>query len=307
MKRTPPRAQTARLVAGLLRSGFLVEGFAPLAPCAAPPSPHRPTRREAFAPPSSSYSPRSVPFPPPHAARPDAPTAAPTRAAAAPLLARALALLERRYAIEAVLGRGGMGAVYRARERASGRAVALKVATSSLGPVRRRRFRREGMVTAALRHPGIVRVHAAGEAQGVPYLVYELVEGGCTLEALLDRSSLRQRLGWLRDAARALGYAHARGIVHRDVKPSNLLLDADGRLRVADFGLAAVRGLERITREHVQVGTPVYMAPEQVLGRRSEQGPATDVWALGVILYRSLTGRLPFDQGDLPSLQRAIL
>ncbi|MBX3468809.1 MAG: SUMF1/EgtB/PvdO family nonheme iron enzyme [Planctomycetes bacterium] len=238
-------------------------------------------------------------------------------AAPAPRAAGLPAGLREAYEVEGELGRGAMGVVLRARERGTGRRVALKLVVAAGGrvdPARaartRERFRREGEITASLRHPGIVRVHAAGEAEGVPFLAYELVEGSRTLEDVLGRGGepdLARRVALVRDVARALGHAHARGVVHRDVKPSNVLIDAEGRVRVADFGLALAQGLERLTATGAAVGTPYYMAPEQVAGQRDAYGPPTDVWALGVLLYQAATGRLPFDGETLTELTGKIL
>ncbi|MCO5167555.1 MAG: bifunctional serine/threonine-protein kinase/formylglycine-generating enzyme family protein [Planctomycetes bacterium] len=200
------------------------------------------------------------------------------------------------------LGRGGMGVVYRARDPAAGREVALKVVLHEADARRLARFVREGEVTATLDHPGIVKVHAAGEADGRPYLAYELVPGARTLDELLPGLPLRRRVEYVRDAARALGFAHARGLVHRDVKGANLLVDAENRLKVADFGLAAGEGLERLTRTGALLGTPQAMAPEQFRGERERQGPPTDVWALGVLLYEALTGAPPFTGGSITEL-----
>ncbi|MBX3470040.1 MAG: serine/threonine protein kinase, partial [Planctomycetes bacterium] len=212
-----------------------------------------------------------------------------------------------RFRIVAELGRGAVGAVYRAVEAESGREVALKVLLERPDPTRLARFAREGEVTAALDHPGIVRVHASGVLGGRPFLAYELVPGGETLAdalATLDRST---RLRLLRDAAAAVGHAHARGVVHRDLKPSNVLIDrASGdvpRARVADFGMARLTGdsQDRLTRTGAMVGTPHYMAPEQAAGAR-DVGPPADVWALGVMLYEALVDRLPFDGETLQEL-----
>ncbi|MCO5171355.1 MAG: SUMF1/EgtB/PvdO family nonheme iron enzyme [Planctomycetes bacterium] len=216
--------------------------------------------------------------------------------------------IDGRYEVQGELGRGAMGVVYRARDVVSGREVALKLLLEPEQGPRTERFLREGQLTAALRHPGIVRIHSTGVVDGLPYLAYELVEGARTLDAVLPGLDRRRRVELLRDVARALGHAHAQGIVHRDVKPANVLVGPDGRPRVADFGLALDRrgALERLTRTGMMVGTPLTMAPEQFAGERDRIGPATDVWALGVMLYAALTDELPFDGGTLVELGAAI-
>ncbi|MGE0713586.1 MAG: SUMF1/EgtB/PvdO family nonheme iron enzyme [Planctomycetota bacterium] len=209
------------------------------------------------------------------------------------------------YQVEGELGRGAMGVVYRARDE-SGRLVALKVVQGALEPPQRERFQREGELTARLRHPQILTVHAAGEDQGRPWLAYELVEGAQTLDEAFAQRDLRERVALVRDLARALGVAHAQGVVHRDVKPDNVLVDAAGRLRVADFGLACAEDLDRMTRSGVAVGTPLYMAPERFRGEDERGSPRVDVWSVGVILYEALTGRLPFEAVDIVSLLAAL-
>jgi len=215
-------------------------------------------------------------------------------AAEPPGPARAQRLLGRRYRIRGVLGRGGMGVVLAAWDPELKREVALKVALSSRSAARRARFRREGEITASLTHPGIVRVYSAGVVEDTPFLAYELVPGARTLDAVAAEVGLRERVRLLRDAAEAIGAAHARGVVDRDLKPENLLVDGQGRLRVADFGLAAAQGLERLTQTGALLGTPAFMAPELVAGRSERVGPPTDVWSLGACLYEALCGSLPF-------------
>ena len=200
-----------------------------------------------------------------------------------------------------------MGAVDLARDPGADRHVALKVVLGDLGAKARQRFVREGEVTARLNHPGIVRVYSAGEVEGIPYLAYELVEQARTFKQVAPALPVAERVALLRDAARALGYAHVQGVTHRDVKPDNLLIDQAGNLRVTDFGLGISADLDRLTKTGAQMGTPSFMAPEQVDGDRERQGPATDVWALGVLLYEALTGERPFQGESLPLLYRAIV
>ncbi|MGE0706620.1 MAG: protein kinase [Planctomycetota bacterium] len=202
--------------------------------------------------------------------------------------------LDDAYELLGTLGRGASAVVLRARERATGREVALKRLELAPSDERLARFLREGEVAARLTHPGIVRVHAVGLLGGRPCLAYELIEGARELGEALAEWPLRRRVEALRQAAEALGSAHAAGLVHRDVKQENLLVDREGRVRVADFGVATGAELERLTRTHALVGTPVAMAPEQLEGRPGAVTPATDVWALGVILYEVLCERAPF-------------
>lgn len=207
-----------------------------------------------------------------------------------------------RFELGPVLGRGGFGAVHRARERASGREVALKllqVDRAAAGATAR--FLREAAVAAALDHPGLVKVHGVGSFGSRPSIVYELVEGARPLDEVARTLDQRRRVELVRDAARAVGHAHARGALHRDLKPDNLLVDADGRVRVTDFGLALVEGQERLTRTGALVGTPLFMAPEQFQGGRTV-GAQADVWSLGVVLYQALTGQLPFGGESLLAL-----
>ncbi len=200
------------------------------------------------------------------------------------------------------LGRGGMGIVYRALDPQLGRQVAIKVIgdPTRIGPEERARFQREAQLSARLQHPGIVAVHQVGEQSGVPYLVMDLVRGRA-LDAVAREEELSPRRvsEIVRDVARALGHAHRRGILHRDVKPGNVLIDEDGRTRITDFGLAReVSAKDQLTLTGQIVGTPSFMAPEQADGE-NEHGPPTDVWSLGAVLYWGLVGKPPFE-GDSP-------
>jgi serine/threonine protein kinase len=216
--------------------------------------------------------------------------------------------------LERVLGAGGMGAVYLARQVRPHRAVAVKVLCTDpdLDPrawaVFLARFRREADATAALDHANIIPIYEFGDARDAPYLVMPYLPDG-SLDALIARDGplpLDRAIAYLAQAAAALDYAHAHGIVHRDVKPSNLLLHTDGRLLLADFGIAhlidrpdlahpsaaspmaAASAGGELTVAGLTLGTPEYMAPEQVLG--GPVGPATDIYALGALAFTLLTG-----------------
>jgi serine/threonine-protein kinase len=214
------------------------------------------------------------------------------------------------YEVEAILGRGGMGVVFRARHLRLNRLVALKmmIASGYCGPHELERFRREAEAVAALRHPNIVQVHDAGESAGRPYFTMEYVEGGSLARWLADRPSPRRAAEMAATLAAAVQFAHLHGFIHRDLKPSNILLTAAGTPKITDFGLVlSVNVGPRFTQSGDCLGTPSYMAPEQALGQASALGPAVDVYALGAVLYEILTGRPPFDgQTPLDTMQKVI-
>ncbi len=202
------------------------------------------------------------------------------------------------------LGRGGMGVVYKARQKSLNRLVALKL----LAPERVRdaafaeRFAHEAQALAALSHPNIVIVHEFGRADGLYFLIMEFVDGINLRQAMkAGRFTPEQALAVVPPVCEALQYAHEHGIVHRDIKPENLLLDKDGRVKIADFGIAKMLG----TTSHVGVaesqpaGTPQYMAPEQREQQRTDH--RADIYSLGVVLYELLTGELPAAQFQPPS------
>jgi eukaryotic-like serine/threonine-protein kinase len=209
------------------------------------------------------------------------------------------------YEVEAVLGRGGMGVVYKARHLALKRTVALKMlAAGHPHPAERARFRAEAEAVARLQHPNIVQIHEVGEAADRPFIALEFVAGGSLAERLAGQPlPPRDAARLVAALAEAMHLAHSRNLVHRDLKPANVLLagEADTPVgqrqpKVTDFGL--VRQLDADsgqTFDGVVMGTPSYMAPEQAEGRARFAGPAADVYALGAILYECLTGRPPFE------------
>jgi serine/threonine-protein kinase len=215
------------------------------------------------------------------------------------------------YQVEAMLGHGGMGVVFRARHLRLGRLIALKMALagSYAGPHERERFRREAEAVAALCHPNVVQVYDVGDADGRSYFTMELMEGGSLARKLSGAPQPpRQAAALIATLAGALQAAHEAGVVHRDLKPGNILLTADGTPKVADFGLARrLDADERLTFSGAFIGTPSYTAPEQALGDRGAVGPRTDVYALGAILYECLTGRPPFRAGTAEATLRQVV
>jgi serine/threonine-protein kinase len=195
------------------------------------------------------------------------------------------------------LGQGGMGIVYRARQTALGRLVALKVLRggTSGGEEWIERFLREGQAVASLGHPNVIQVYESGCVAGIPYLAMELVPGGSLLELVRKNPLAPGRAAELVEAvAHGVQHAHDRGIIHRDLKPENILLMADGTPRVGDFGLARRTEGATLTQSGAILGTPPYMAPEQARGQNDQVGKHTDVYGLGAVLYHLLTGRPPF-------------
>jgi formylglycine-generating enzyme required for sulfatase activity/tRNA A-37 threonylcarbamoyl transferase component Bud32 len=201
------------------------------------------------------------------------------------------------YAVEAEIARGGMGVVYRARHLRLNRPAAIKMILGGKyhDPTARVRFLIEAEAIAALDHPHVVHVHEFGTHDGMPFFALEFVGGGSLAEKLKrdGRPTARAAAGLVVKLADGIAAAHAKGIVHRDLKPANVLLTEVGEPKVADFGLAKV-GQSDMTATGAVMGTPSYMSPEQAAGRTKEVSTATDVYALGAILYELLTGRPPF-------------
>ena len=221
------------------------------------------------------------------------------------------------YLLEQEIGRGGFGIVYRARDRRSGEPVALKFLLSSIAadPRARGRFERESAVLAMLDHPAIVQVLESGSHDGVCFLAMELVSGGSLRARLQDgaRIPAPELASILAQVARGVHHAHERAVLHRDLKPDNVLLDDRGRPRVTDFGLAKlVPGGDQtvqvgLTSSGEILGSPLYMPPEQALGDQDRMGPPADVYGLGAILYEALAGRPPFMARSRLSLLQKIM
>ncbi len=231
-----------------------------------------------------------------------------------------------RYTVESVLGQGGMGCVYRARDTRLDRRVALKVVLAGDEGTPDRadanaRLLREARAAAALDHPNAVSIFDVGEIESTPYIVMELVSGKTLRDAISPTSSvpIEERKRWLTDAAKALSAAHKRGIVHRDIKPENVMVRDDGMVKVLDFGIARrtksavdpsapteAGALPTLTAKGIHVGTPLYMSPEQIKGD-SIDGRA-DQFAWGVVAYELITGRVPWKSpGDSLAVVASIL
>jgi len=206
------------------------------------------------------------------------------------------------------LAAGGMATVYRAEDALLGRAVAIKLMHEHVAADReaRARFAREARAAARLSdHPHVVTIYDVGDAGGVPFIVMELMTGGSVADRIRGgaRVPAGTALRWLAEAGSALDHAHRHGIVHRDVKPANLLLDARGRLAVADFGIARMAADAGMTQTGTVLGTASYLSPEQALGRQATA--ASDRYALAVVAFELLTGRRPFAEETVAAQARA--
>jgi serine/threonine protein kinase len=222
------------------------------------------------------------------------------------ILRRVRMVLAGEYEVERELGRGGMAMVFKATEQGLGRTVALKVLPPESGLTARasERFRREARVVAELDHPNIIPVYRVGQVGGLLFIVMKLVEGRSLDTILAEQGALPLPvvLYVLRGVSRALAYAHERGIVHRDVKGGNVLIDQDGRVLVSDFGVALRSSDVTLTTDGSLIGTPSFMSPEQCAGQRA--GPQSDQYSVGIMAFQMLTGRVPFQSETLQGVMQ---
>src|SRR5918996_4759721 len=201
-----------------------------------------------------------------------------------------------RYRLEAKLGSGGMSTVYLARDETLDRAVAVKVMHREMSEQvdQLERFRQEARAVAKLSHPNVVSVIDAGEDGGHPYIVFEYVKGE-TLKQRIGRVGAldtQEAIAYAIEVARGLGVAHARNMVHRDIKPQNVLIDEDGRAKLTDFGISRQLEQAGVTATGRVLGTTDYVAPEQAMGHGVD--PRSDIYSLGVVFYEMLVGQVPF-------------
>ena len=237
----------------------------------------------------------------------DAPKAGDTSRMTNPYFARTFG----DYEVLAEVARGGMGVIYKARQRSLGRIVAIKVLSSGefASPEYVRRFRAEAEAAARLQHPNIVAVHEVGQQDGVRFFSMEFVDGPNLAQFQAGRALPPARAAAiLKPLAEAIHYAHQKGILHRDLKPSNVLIDPFGEPRITDFGLAKQLGGDSdLTAVGQVLGTPGYLPPEQADTSHGPLTPAADVYSLGAILYYMLTARAPFAAGSLRETLRQML
>ncbi len=220
-----------------------------------------------------------------------------------------------KYSLIREIGRGGMGVVFEAEDPDLRRRVALKVLKSEItDATAAERMKREAAIAAQLRHPGIVAIYETGTTKPrtgppLPYIAMDYVEGRNLAVLMAEKKTpLKELLRILEDVARAVAHAHGAGVVHRDLKPANVIVDKNGRAVLSDFGIARATSFQtRITETSMVVGTPEYMAPEQIEDRADDVGPTTDIHALGVMLYEILTGSLPYRAETPVALLRKIL
>ncbi|UCD56180.1 MAG: serine/threonine protein kinase, partial [Candidatus Hydrogenedentota bacterium] len=214
------------------------------------------------------------------------------------------------YEIERLLGKGGMGVVYKARQISLDRSVALKILPPAFSsdPSFVKRFRREARAVAQLSHRNIIQIHDIAEEKGLHFFSMECMEGQ-TLDELLEergRLEIADAVKIITQAAQGIEHAHNNGIIHRDIKPSNIILDEFGNVKVMDFGLARIADdRSKLTQSGMLIGTLDYMSPEQACGEPVDH--RTDIWSLGVVLYEMLAGKTPFDAPSNAALVHKII
>jgi serine/threonine protein kinase len=216
-----------------------------------------------------------------------------------------------RYVIQSELGRGAMGVVYKATDSVLERAVAVKTVNITLereyADKYEKRFYQEAKAAGSLNHPNIVTIHDVGKAGDVVYMAMEYIEG-VELRTLIGEGKplrLPQALSIAAQVAEGLAFAHQRGVVHRDIKPANIMVVANGPVKITDFGIARMRGSGDLTQTGMLLGSPKYMSPEQVIGKRADQ--RSDLFSLGVILYEMLCGVAPFNGENVTALMYQIV
>lgn len=215
-----------------------------------------------------------------------------------------------RYEVVSELGRGAMGIVYKARDPELERTVAIKainLALQSMPSYYEARFMQEARTAGGLNHPNIVTIHDIGRSGEVAWMAMEYIEG-VELRVLLAEGhplGLAQALSIAAQVAEGLAYAHGRGVVHRDLKPANIMVVRERPVKITDFGVARMRAADAQTQAGTMLGSPKYMSPEQVLGRRAE--PRADIFSLGVVLYEMLAGRAPFGGENITALMYQIV
>jgi serine/threonine protein kinase len=216
-----------------------------------------------------------------------------------------------RYIIESEIGRGAMGVVFKARDTVLERTVAVKTVNMALerehADKYEARFYQEARAAAGLNHPNIVTVYDAGKAADVVYMAMEYIQG-VELRSLLSEGQamgVPQALAIAAQVAEGLAYAHQHGVVHRDIKPANIMVVAEGPVKITDFGIARMRASADLTQTGVMLGSPKYMSPEQVIGKRADH--RSDLFSLGVILYEMLTGTAPFSGENVTALMYQIV
>ena len=241
--------------------------------------------------------------------RPEDSAASATRSVPPPSGARPPgSLVGGRYRILGAAGEGGMGVVYKAEDAKLRRTVALKFLPAAIArdPQAKKRFLREAQAAAILDHPHICPVYEADEADGEMFLTMAFIEGRSLKERIAEGPlPLLEALAIAAQAAEGLRAAHERGVVHRDVKPANIMLNREGQVRITDFGLASLEGGAELTQPQTILGTPAYMSPEQVRGERTDG--RTDIWSFGCTLYEMTTGRRPFAEEHTADIRGGIL